>query len=51
MFNVLVQLLVPPRSLCGIEIASPNDVTVSRIEIKGIRNVFKFAQRQELVGE
>lgn len=49
MFNVLVELLIRPRSFCGVEVAAANDMAVSCVEVEGVRNIVEIAKREVLV--
>lgn len=48
MFDVLVELLVCPCSLCGVEIAAADDMAVSRIEVESIRDIVNIAEWEVL---
>lgn len=51
MFNVLVKLLVCPRSLCSVEVAASNDVTVGCVKVEGVCNILEIAKGEVLQAE
>ena len=48
MFNVLVEFLICPCCLCGIDIAAAYDMTVGRIEVESVRNLVDIAEWEVL---
>lgn len=48
MFNVLVELLVCPCSLRGVEIAATNDMAVSRVKVESAGDIVNIAELEVL---
>lgn len=48
MLDILVELLVCPCSLCCVEVATADDVAVSRIEVESVRNIVNIAEWEVL---